>query len=185
MTKVGPLSHAEDSVPRYEVSHWVWSWLVSLSPSNPLVSAPTMPHVAFYEDSGIWSRPQITQQVISPLLPSQGWVMREEWTHLCTFSRVLTNTQRSLPSGFLCVLSLRHQAWVGAWNWEMHTLALSFRSLCSLLGMEPQEHIGVQHCCSSRVATHQNPPATPTQVWIQPAFNLISSVLHPFSRIQK
>lgn len=55
MTKVGPLSHAEDSVPRYEVSHWVWSWLVSLSPSNPLVSAPTMPHVAFYEDSGILS----------------------------------------------------------------------------------------------------------------------------------
>lgn len=40
--------------------------------------------------------------------------MREEWTHVCTFSRVLTNAQRSLPSGFLslCSLSGIKPAWV-------------------------------------------------------------------------
>lgn len=112
MTKRVLLSHAEDAVPRYQVSHWIWSWLVSLSPSNPLVSAPTLPYLAVYEDSGIWSHvPRLHSKrslskiwAISSLLPSRGCVVREEGTHVCTFSRVLTNTQRSLPSGFLCAL---------------------------------------------------------------------------------
>lgn len=116
--------------------------------------------------------------------------MREEWTHVCTFSRVLTNAQRSLPSGFLslCSLSGIKPAWVleigRCIHWVSHSGGFFFVFFFCW-------EWSLKNKLEFNIAAPQGLPQTkthlsnPPRFGFSPVFNLVSSVLHPFSRIQK